>query len=134
VWAAIIVAIKVEVSYGELVDKVSILEIKAARASDPGQRRNIERELAALDSARRRIPDRAGVIGRVFDALKAVNERLWAVEDRLRDCERRRDFGAEFIELARSVYRLNDRRAALKREINAALGSPLVEEKLHPDY
>jgi hypothetical protein len=128
------VTIKVEVSYGELVDKISILEIKAARARDPGQRRNIERELAALDLARRQIPDRAGVIRRLFDALKAVNERLWVIEDRLRDCERQQDFGAGFIDLARSVYRLNDRRAALKREINTALGSSLVEEKLHPDY
>ena len=126
--------IKVEVSYGELVDKLSIIEIKAAHASDPGQRRNIARELAALEAARRQIPDRAGVIERVFRALKTVNERLWTVEDRLRDCERQRDFGPGFVELARSVYRLNDQRAALKREINTALGSALVEEKLYPDY
>jgi hypothetical protein len=126
--------IKVEVSYGELVDKISILEIKAAHAADPGQRRNIERELAVLEAARRQIPDRGGVTRPLFDALKSVNERLWTVEDRLRDCERQRDFGPDFVELARSVYRLNDRRAALKREINTALGSSLVEEKLHPDY
>jgi hypothetical protein len=126
--------IKVEVSYGELVDKISILEIKAAHAKGLGQRRNIERELAVLEAARRQIPDRGGVTRRLFDALKSVNERLWTVEDRLRDCERQRDFGPDFVELARSVYRLNDRRAALKREINTALGSSLVEEKLHPDY
>ena len=127
-------SVEVVVSYGELFDKISILEIKKAKAVDPGQRKNIETELDALVRARTAaIPDGDG-IDDVMAALKDVNERLWDVEDELRDCERREDFGAAFVEFARSVYRLNDRRAQLKREINTRLGSELIEEKLYQDY
>lgn len=127
-------SVKVDISFGELLDKISILEIKAARMSDSGQRQNVERELSQLRTARRRIADDDGAAERAFAELKAVNGRLWDVEDALRDCERRLSFGPDFVELARSVYRLNDRRAALKREINLLLGSTLVEEKLYSDY
>ncbi len=125
---------KVEISFGELFDKVSILEIKAGRVDDPAKRRNIERELAQLVAVCRRIPGSAGVPASVLSELKSVNERLWDVEDALRGCESRQSFGPAFVDLARSVYRLNDRRAALKREINTALGSAVVEEKVYPDY
>ena len=125
---------KVEISFGELFDKISILEIKAGRVADPARRRNVEHELDQLVAVSRRIPECDGVVTRAFADLKSVNERLWDVEDALRGCERGKCFGPVFIELARTVYRLNDRRAALKREISAALGSALVEEKLYPDY
>ncbi len=127
-------SVKVDVSYGELLDKISILEIKRTNASAPDQRRNIETELAALFEARdRAIPDGAP-IGDLYIRLKEVNGRLWSVEDDLRDCERQGEFSAAFVELARSVYRLNDHRARLKRELNTVLGSELVEEKLYRDY
>lgn len=127
-------SVKVEISFGELFDKISILEIKADRVVAPDQRRNVERELSQLRAVGRRIPDPDGAVAPALEELRAVNARLWAIEDELRGCERRKSFGAEFVELARSVYRLNDRRAALKRQINLALGSALVEEKLYPDY
>lgn len=127
-------SVKVEVSYGELLDKISILEIKRSRATAPEQRHNIETELATLLATRDRAVSDDAPIADTYDRLKDVNERLWTVEDDLRDCERRGAFGAAFVELARSVYRLNDQRARLKRELNAALGSELVEEKLYRDY
>ena len=127
-------SVKVDVSYGELLDKISILEIKRTNATAAEQRRNIEAELAALFAARDRAIPYPAPIGDLSDRLKDVNGQLWAVEDDLRDCEREGEFGAAFVELARSVYRLNDLRARLKRELNTALGSELVEEKLYRDY
>lgn len=127
-------SVKVDVSYGELLDKISILEIKRTNASVPEQRRNIEAELAALFETRDRVIPGTTPIDDLQDRLKDVNLRLWTVEDDLRDCERRAEFGAAFVALARSVYRLNDLRAQLKRELNTALGSGLVEEKLYRDY
>lgn len=126
--------ITVEVSYGEMLDKISILEIKLAKVGDAGQRDNIARELAVLSDARDRGLADGPDYRAVYQGLKEINLRLWGIEDDIRDCERRRDFGDEFVALARSVYRTNDRRAALKRELNDLLGSPLVEEKLYRDY
>lgn len=126
--------ITVEVSYGEMLDKISILEIKLAKVGDAGQRDNIARELAVLSDARDRGLADGPDYSAVYQGLKEINLRLWGIEDDIRDCERRRDFGDEFVALARSVYRTNDRRAALKRELNDLLGSPLVEEKLYRDY
>jgi hypothetical protein len=121
-------------SGGEVIDKLTILDIKLARITDPAKRANVAREHAALLEAwRDAVPDPAALEGLV-DALRGVNEALWEVEDALREHERRRDFGAAFVELARSVYRTNDRRAELKREINARLGSALVEEKSYATY
>ncbi len=127
-------SVKVQVSHGELLDKISILEIKRSNATASAQRRNIEAELKALLAARDRAVPAGASIGDLYDRLKDVNLRLWAVEDDLRDHERRGAFGARFVELARSVYRLNDLRAGLKRELNTVLGSELVEEKLYRDY
>lgn len=119
----------VPVSWGELIDKITILEIKNARIADPVKRANVARELAALVAAR----DAAGTVpppvAALADELREVNEALWEIEDAIRECEAAGDFSARFVALARDVYRTNDRRAALKRRINQAMGSELVEEK-----
>jgi hypothetical protein len=127
-------SVMVPVSWGELLDKASILEIKLARVQDPAKTANIAQELGALLSAREEARGMdPSILG--FEAeLKAVNEALWSIEDEIRDCERRGDFGPRFIELARSVYRENDLRAAVKRRINERLGSDLVEEKSYSPY
>ncbi|PWC80804.1 hypothetical protein TSH100_28835 [Azospirillum sp. TSH100] len=122
------------VSWGELLDKITILDIKAERIADAEKLANVRREREALeavaaqaDTAR---PDVAAVIG----DLRAVNTTLWEIEDEIRDCERAKDFGPRFVELARRVYRTNDQRAALKRDLNQLLGSELVEEKSYQAY
>ena len=121
-------------SAGEVIDKLTILEIKLARITDPAKLANVAREHAALAAAwQQAVPDQAALAEPVA-ALRQVNETLWDVEDEIREHERRDDFGAAFVALARSVYRTNDRRAELKREINARLGSVLVEEKSYAAY
>ncbi len=116
-------------SVGELIDKITILEIKAERIGEPGKLANIRRELALL----RQLQTDAGLTGARMDAfaaeLKRINETLWVIEDDIRECEAAADFGARFVALARGVYHNNDRRAAIKREINLAFGSEIVEEK-----
>lgn len=120
---------RVPVSWGELIDKITILEIKNARIADPAKRANVARELAALAAARDAGGALPAPVGPLTAELRGVNEALWEIEDAIRDCEARGDFGSGFVDLARSVYRTNDRRAALKRRINEAMGSELVEEK-----
>jgi hypothetical protein len=117
------------ISVGELYDKIAILEIKAALLSDPMQRANVLIELAALQALRDRPVAPSPELESLCGELKAVNQRLWDIEDELRRHERDGRFDAHFIELARSVYRENDRRAALKRRINELTGSEIVEEK-----
>lgn len=126
--------IEVPISPGELIDKLAILEIKVEHIVDPKSRANVVRELDALTRVRDRTIGTSPALVRLAGDLKAVNAELWRIEDELRDCERRGDFGADFIALARAVYRTNDRRAALKREINTLLGSELVEEKSYTRY
>jgi tetratricopeptide (TPR) repeat protein len=121
--------ILVEIAPGELLDKISILEIKSERIMDKTKRENVLRELAVLRSASGRALSRCANLGTLPQDLKAVNEALWLVEDDLRRCEHNGDFGPRFVELARSVYRYNDRRAEIKRQINDLLGSQLMEEK-----
>lgn len=126
--------VTVPISVGELLDKITILEIKAERIADPAKLANIRFELEALDRLRRGLAlDRPGIrrdeIAALFAELGQVNRRLWEVEDLLRDCERAQEFGAEFIRLARTVYKENDLRARLKRRLNEETGSELVEEK-----
>ena len=114
---------------GELVDKITILELKQAKISDPEKLLNIKRELVALtDIYAVSLPDNTEVLS-LRDRLKEVNETLWDVEDQLRVLENKRSFGPDFIALARSVYKLNDQRAALKRQVNYLVGSDIVEEK-----
>lgn len=122
------------VSFGELIDKITILEIKAERIADPAKLANIRRELDALEAAWRASPASATDISASRAALKAVNERLWTIEDDIRDKEAAQAFDADFIRLARSVYFENDERARIKRDINTQLGSSLVEEKSYRDY
>ena len=126
--------IEVPISPGELIDKLAILEIKVERIADPQSRANVVRELDALTRVRDRAVRATPALSRLAGDLKTVNAELWQIEDDLRDCERRGDFGPGFIALARAVYRTNDRRAALKREINLLLGSALVEEKSYTRY
>jgi tetratricopeptide (TPR) repeat protein len=116
-------------SVGDLIDRLTILEIKAERIVDPAKRANVSRELELLRGLR----DARGYVGGALDALtralKETNLALWDIEDDIRNCEKRQNFGADFIALARSVYQRNDHRAALKKDINLACGSMLVEEK-----
>ena len=126
--------IKVPISPGELLDKITILRIKSQRMSDPQKVRNVRAELAALQetwssSAYARIDIAADI-----EALQTVNERLWVIEDDIRDKERAQSFDAEFIRLARAVYVENDERAAIKRRINVTLGSGIIEEKSYRPY
>src|SRR5262245_52845625 len=109
------------VSWGELIDKITILEIKAARIADPAKHANVARELAALIQVRDENGPLAADIAPLTAELRTINERLWEVEDALRACEAAGRFDARFVDLARQVYRHNDRRAALKRRINALL-------------
>ena len=118
----------VPVSWGELLDKITILEIKADRTVSPPARANVLRELGVLSRVAAAVQGVGGLAALVF-RLKAVNRDLWEIEDAIREEEARQSFGGPFIRLARAVYRTNDRRAALKREINLLLGSALVEEK-----
>ena len=126
--------IQVPVSYGELIDKLTILEIKSARISDPAKLANVRKELELLDGTWQRDPAAATDISDLWAQLRTVNERLWVVEDDLRILEKAQRFDAEFVRLARSVYFENDERARVKREINLRLGSTLVEEKSYQDY
>ena len=124
---------KVEISNGELLDKFSILEIKMGNIKDPSKLSNIEREYKELYNDCTDLL-RDSSINLLYSQLKSINQDLWKVEDDIRDLERRKDFGEEFISLARKVYFTNDERARVKKEINLESGSQLVEEKSYQDY
>jgi hypothetical protein len=119
---------------GELFDKISILEIKRGHISDPAKLWSICRELEQLREHQEAALATSSLVDGLSNELSEINERLWEIEDSIRACEARGDFGARFIELARSVYRSNDARSAIKRQINDVLGSELTEEKLYPPY
>jgi hypothetical protein len=126
--------IRIPASAGELVDKITILEIKSERIGDPAKLRNVRRELALLSAVRERELAQHPEMGDLAAELKRINEALWEIEDEIRECERRADFGPRFIALARAVYRTNDKRAEAKRRIDAAVGSQIVEEKSYATY
>ncbi len=126
--------IKVEISYGEFLDKLSILEIKSERIRDPAKLENINRELGLLRDLWAAEPKAAIDIQTEWMQMKSINEKLWDIEDDIRDRERARCFDEEFIRLARAVYYTNDERAEVKRRLNEKLGSTLVEEKSYADY
>lgn len=126
--------ISVPISAGELLDKITILRIKSLRMTDEAKLVNVRRELEALQRTWALCPHAGADIADEENALLAVNERLWKIEDDIRDKERAQAFDEEFIRLARAVYFENDERAAIKRRINMRLGSALVEEKSYSDY
>ncbi|MDF3021114.1 MAG: hypothetical protein K0Q92_2417 [Steroidobacteraceae bacterium] len=126
--------ILVPLSPGEMLDKITILRIKAARMSDPVKVANVKHELALLEKTWRDSGAAAVDIGDEEANLTRVNEKLWVIEDEIRDEERAKRFGEKFIELARSVYVVNDERAAIKKRINTAMGSTIVEEKSYQSY
>ncbi len=124
----------VPVSWGELLDKVAILEIKRVRLRAPAAAANAEHELAALAPALAALEPAPSGLAELRAALAAVNQRLWTIEDRIREQEAATNFGAEFVALARSVYHENDERGRIKWAINTLLGSVLVEEKQYTAY
>ena len=121
-------------SAGELLDKLSILEIKSEKIDDPEKLINITTELNILTEVKNNFIKNDLKISELFTKLKEVNNKLWVIEDDIRDCERNNTFDKTFIELARAVYKTNDVRAAVKKEINIYLGSTIVEEKSYKDY
>lgn len=126
--------IMVPVAPGELIDKLTILRLKGERITEGAKLANVRHEEAALLAvANARLPDSAR-LATLWEELYAINARLWVIEDDIRECERADDFGPRFIELARSVYRVNDERAAVKKAINLHLGSAMIEEKSYADY
>lgn len=125
--------VRVDISAGELFDKLTILEIKAERIQDEKKLRNVKRELERVEAIAAHLIQGDKILSLVL-RLKELNGRLWDIEDKIRLCERDQCFDEEFIELARSVYITNDLRSYVKREINKLLGSDLVEEKSYEEY
>jgi len=128
------VSIKIEISVGELLDKITILQIKTERIGDAAKLENIKKELRILQAQWEGSPYSKIDLGENISALKKVNERLWDIEDEIRNKENKHVFDEDFIELARSVYFINDQRAEIKRTINNSTGSDLIEEKSYSDY
>jgi len=125
----------VAISPGELLDKISILKIKQERIADVDKLAHVNRELAELTSARdQHLAAEASLLDGLAGELKVVNEALWDIEDAIRDCEARAQFDHTFVALARSVYQTNDRRAAIKREINQRTRTPFAEVKAYASY
>ena len=128
--------IEAPISLGELIDKITILEIKAVNISDVGKLKNVTHELDVLNAKIDTLLDAQGKakLTPLQQALKDVNQELWIIEDDIRDCEYVKDFSDKFIQLARAVYVTNDKRAKVKKDINLAFGSELIEEKSYKDY
>jgi len=126
--------IPVEVAPGELIDKITILEIKKERMADVAKLENVRIEWETLTKARDTHIKQSPEMEKLTASLKAVNEELWIIEDDIRDCERSFDFSEKFVRLARAVYITNDKRAAFKRKINVYLGSRILEEKSYAAY
>jgi hypothetical protein len=122
---------KIDVSNGEFIDKVTILEIKLLKITDRVKLENIRKEYDLLNKSAGEVMDRSDPL---YVRLREVNLKLWDVEDRIRDLERKQEFGREFVETARMVYFTNDLRAKIKHDINIRTGSEIVEEKSYEDY
>jgi hypothetical protein len=127
-------SVETPVAIGELIDKITILEIKVERFTDPAKTVNAQAELDLLSARRDQAIPKTPRLDALAAQLKAVNQRIWDLEDTIRDCERRADFGPHFVTVARSIYRTNDERAAVKREISLGFGSGLIEEKSYAPY
>lgn len=126
--------VQVEVGAGELIDKITILQIKSDRITDEDKLVNIRHELDVLTKTRDAQMQDSEELAKLSAELKTINEKIWDIEDDIRECESRKDFGEAFIELARGVYHTNDRRAAVKKQINLLTGSSIIEEKSYTDY
>jgi len=126
--------IHVPVSPGEVLDKITILEIKSERINDPEKVANVKVELGLLQETWASFVSEDSIINDLHAQLKEINEALWEIEDDIRDKERAKEYDERFIELARSVYFTNDRRSQVKKELNLHLGSEIVEEKSYQDY
>jgi hypothetical protein len=130
----IVESVEVEISPGDLIDKITILEIKLDNISTPEKKNHVRHELDVLRLCRKKsIPDSVP-LKRLSTDLKAVNRRLWTIEDEIREHERNQTFDDRFVTLARSVYQNNDKRAGLKAQINELFGATMVEEKSYADY
>ncbi|MCG8325678.1 MAG: DUF6165 family protein [Thiotrichales bacterium] len=128
-------SITINISFGEFLDKLTILQIKTERITDPDKLENIARERRELDQAwQQEDSTRQALVAEEIRQLKRINEELWDIEDAIRDKERNGEFDDDFIRLARAVYVTNDRRAEVKKHINLKLGSTLIEEKSYADY
>ncbi len=126
--------IQTPISPGELLDKISILEIKLDRIDDAKKRAHVKYEYDLLSSISANQIERSETLDNLYASLKHINETLWDIEDDIRDCERNKDFSQTFIDLARAVYVTNDKRSVVKKDINEYLGSSLVEEKSYQAY
>ena len=128
--------IQAPISLGELIDKITILEIKAINIDDAAKLKNVNHELTILDEQVNNLLGASGIekLSPLKASLKAINQELWIIEDDIRDCELAKDFSDKFIQLARAVYVTNDKRAAVKKDINLAFGSELIEEKSYKNY
>jgi hypothetical protein len=127
-------SILIQVSPGELIDKMTILEVKLGHMSDPAKLANVRREHEMITQTFRENVADTPALAKLIVELKAANLALWTIEDDIRDHEREGDFGESFVALARSIYRINDERAAIKRRINVLLDSAIVEEKSYSNY
>ena len=126
--------IQTEISAGELLDKISILEIKLNKIKDNILLLEVQKEYAILSKTRKEKISSSKEIDDLFNELKKTNEKLWKTEDEIRLCEKNSDFGDKFIQLSRDVYFSNDRRSKIKLKINKALGSNIVEVKQYTQY
>ncbi len=122
---------KIEVSNGEIVDKLTIIEIKLKHIKDADKLKNLQKEYEVLNEAVSKIIPKDHEL---YQALLNINQELWDIEDRIRDYERNKDFGDAFIQTARAVYFTNDKRSEIKRKINELTGSALIEEKSYQKY
>lgn len=122
---------KIEVSNGEIADKLTIIEIKLKHIQDVAKRKNLQNEYDVLEEAVKKIIDKNH---KYYQELLKINQELWDIEDTIRDLERDKNFGEKFTETARAVYFTNDRRSEVKRQINELTGSKLVEEKSYQKY
>ena len=127
-------SIMTEIGSGELIDKITILEIKSDRIADVEKLKNVKHELSVLKATRDAHLSSFKGLSDLAKQLKAINEELWEIEDDIRDCEAQNDFGQKFIDLARAVYFTNDKRAAIKKEINLLTGATIIEEKSYTDF
>jgi Family of unknown function (DUF6165) len=127
-------SVEIPVAIGELIDRITILQIKVERFTDAAKTKNAQAELSLLCERRDQAMPQSPTLDALTVQLRAINQRLWDLEDSIRDCERRADFGPDFVAVARGIYRTNDERAAVKRQISVGFGSDLIEEKSYAPY